>query len=548
METVPTRRGFARLLWRLADLVQVAETRRSFRAKAYRRAVWALDDIPSLEIEEAAILDTPGIGPGVASLIREYRDTGGLNQLIPLEAAYPREARRLRRLPRMTPRMLRDLKTGLGVETVGDLLDAIESDATATIHGVGPETTGLWRRILTLPPDRMAIPAYQAWALATDLAAHIHRHNRVEVEIAGGVRRVDEWVTRLDLVVVTDDREGAIEFLEESAVLTDVKAGSDDVVEVSTHADVPVAIHLSGPAEAGTALISATGPELHLVRLGALSPHPTESEAYRDVGAPWTPPAARLLPMGAAAETTRLEEIRGDLHLHTDASPDGRMAIETILNEAVGRGYEYVLITDHTLGLRFGGLGAAEIADQAHAIDQVRAGFPQLTVWHGAELNIGPDGSLDLDDAGLAMLDFAVAGVHSHFGLTRSEQTARVSTALSHPVVRVLAHPFGRRIGIRPCLDIDMDAVIASAIRHGVALEANGHRDRLDLPADWVATAAAAGALLAANSDAHRLGEMGNVANAVAILQRAGVTSDHVINTRDAAAMTQWISASPESA
>jgi DNA polymerase/3'-5' exonuclease PolX len=110
MGTDPIARGLATLLWRLADLVQVAETRRSFRAKAYRAAVWALDDLPTLEASDDIILATPGIGPGVKALIRQYSETGRLNQLIPLEQAYPLEAARLRRLPRMTPRILRDLK------------------------------------------------------------------------------------------------------------------------------------------------------------------------------------------------------------------------------------------------------------------------------------------------------------------------------------------------------------------------------------------------------------------------------------------------------
>jgi DNA polymerase (family 10) len=339
-----------------------------------------------------------------------------------------------------------------------------------------------------------------------------------------------------------------VDFLERSAVLDVVRARSDDVVEATTHANLPVVFHLAGSADAGRVLVAATGPEEHLAGLGDLSSRPTEADVYRDSGVPWTPPPARHLPLDLATGVVRTKDIRGDLHLHTDASPDGRMTIETILGEAVDRGYEYVLITDHTLGLRFGGLGAAEIADQARAIELLRDRFPELTLWHGAELNIGPDGSLDLDDATLDQLDFAVAGVHSHFGLTGAEQTARVSAALSHPVVRVLAHPFGRRIGIRPGLDIDMDAVIATAIRHDVALETNGHRDRLDLPADWVAAAAGAGALFAANSDAHRLAEMGNVANAVATLQRAGVTAEQVINARQAATMSHWISGRSSSA
>jgi DNA polymerase (family 10) len=166
-----------------------------------------------------------------------------------------------------------------------------------------------------------------------------------------------------------------------------------------------------------------------------------------------------------------------------------------------------------------------------------------LVLFHGAELNIERDGTLDIDE--LDILDFAVAGVHSHFGLGRGEQTERVVAALRNPAVRILAHPFGRRIGIRPPLDIDMARVVEEAMSHDVALESNGHRDRLDLSEEWVRKAADLGAVFAANSDAHRVPEMANIANAVATLQRAGVTPHRVVNTRSADSLREWLGTGP---
>ena len=217
------------------------------------------------------------------------------------------------------------------------------------------------------------------------------------------------------------------------------------------------------------------------------------------------------------------------------------MTIESILQIATERGHEYVLITDHTRGLRFGGLTETDLVIQSERIEALRPSFPDLVVFHGAELNIERDGTLDIADEALAHLDFAVAGVHSHFGLGEREQTARVITALGNPKVRILAHPFGRRIGIRPPLDIDMERVVEEAVSRRVALESNGHRDRLDLPAEWLRRAVGLGAVFAANSDAHRVPEMANIANAVATLQRAGVPPDRVVNTRTVELLRAWI-------
>jgi DNA polymerase (family 10) len=164
-----------------------------------------------------------------------------------------------------------------------------------------------------------------------------------------------------------------------------------------------------------------------------------------------------------------------------------------------------------------------------------------LALFHGAELNIDPSGELDLPDSILGGLDLAVAAVHSRFDLGRDEQTRRVIKALHHPVVKVLAHPTGHRIGVRPPLDLDLDAVFAVAAEEGVALELNGHRDRLDLSAELTERAVAAGCRLAANSDAHRLPELFNVENAVATAQRAGVRPDRVVNTLDLDPFLEWV-------
>jgi DNA polymerase (family 10) len=543
MGTDPIARGLATLLWRLADLVQVAETRRSFRAKAYRAAVWALDDLPTLEAPDDIILATPGIGPGVKALIRQYSETGRLNQLIPLEQAYPLEAARLRRLPRMTPRILRDLKVELGVETGTDLVGAAESGAALSVRGVGAQTLDLWVEVLSLSPDDTSAPAHRAWVMASELAAHVTRHTHAEVAIAGEVRRVEEWVGRLDLVIVTSDSPTVTRFLESTASLESVSASDDDEVVAKAHGGLPVTFHLTDSSSAGSILLAATGPASHARLFAASAPSASEEEVYSQADLPWIPPPARALSLDAAVKVVAVDDLRGDLHLHSEDSPDGRMTIETILATAVTRGYEYVLITDHTRGLRFGGLGEADLARQAALIDSLRPRFPELVLFHGAELNIERDGTLDIDE--LDILDFAVAGVHSHFGLGLGEQTERVVAALRNPAVRILAHPFGRRIGIRPPLDIDMARVVEEAMSHDVALESNGHRDRLDLSEEWVRKAADLGAVFAANSDAHRVPEMANIANAVATLQRAGVTPHRVVNTRSADSLREWLGTGP---
>ena len=375
------------------------------------------------------------------------------------------------------------------------------------------------------------------------LARHLRRHLGGEVEPAGAIRTMEEWVHPVELVAAVENPSGAAKFLETTAVARFLGYGERGEAILLAHEGVEVAAHLVPPEQAGSRQIQVTGPPAHAraILAGAGVADGSETDLYAAAGRAWVPPPARGLAPEVGAQVVRTGQLRGDLHIHSDRSPDGRMSLDEILLVAVDRGYEYVLITDHTIGLRFGGLDGAGLLDQAAEIEEARSHFPDLIVLHGAELNIGRDGALDIDDDALSTLDMAVAGLHSHFDLEPGEQTERIVRAVSHPLVKVLAHPTGRRIGNRPPIAVDVAALIAAAIEHDVAMEVNGHRDRLDLSARHIEQALEAGALLAANSDAHRTGEMGNVANSVATLQRAGAGPDSVVNCWPAPRFLSWV-------
>lgn len=546
-------------LWLLADLTQADADRRSFQARAYRRAVWALDELsPGLTEPHARLLEVPGIGPGVVALIDELRNTGSLRRLDALLKRYPREANRLRRLPRMTTSRLRLLKGELGIDTTDDLLEAIATGTVERIAGIGPGSATRWRAILEMRPTPAARPIHQAAPFAAAIAGHLETHVvGTRVDVAGSIRRYDEWIERIDLVVDGGRPGEAHAFLAASAIVTGTQGGTHEAINVDTHAGITVVAHAAAPGSAGACLVWATGPGQHLAAVmsearkngipaGPHAPFATEDDLYAAVGVRSVPApahAGRVQRAGGPRDTHLVVpgDLRGDLHLHTARSPDGRQSLEELVIAARRLGYEYVAVTDHAVGLRLGGLDADALAAQRAEVRRAREAHPGISVLHGAELNIGPDGTLDYDDATLAALDLGVAGVHSHFTLDRAAQTRRVVRAMEHPKVKVIAHLTGRRIGIRPPIDVDLEAVSAAAVRTGTALEVNGHLDRLDLSADGIRQAVERGVLLAANSDAHRLPEMGNAANAVGIMQRAGVPPEIVVNTWPVERFLDWV-------
>jgi DNA polymerase (family 10) len=225
-------------------------------------------------------------------------------------------------------------------------------------------------------------------------------------------------------------------------------------------------------------------------------------------------------------------DIRGDLHCHTIAS-DGRNTIEEMALAARERGYEYIAITDHSATHGFGNeVSPDELRrqiDRVHAVDERLEGIRVLT---GSEVNILPDGSLDYDDELLGSLDWVIASVHTSFAIGEAAMTKRMVTAMEHPLVDAIGHPTGRLIQRRQPYAVDVDELIAGALRTHTMLEINANPDRRDLNDVHARAAASAGVPVVIDSDAHGVERLANIRWGVATARRAWLGAADVANAR----------------
>lgn len=212
-----------------------------------------------------------------------------------------------------------------------------------------------------------------------------------------------------------------------------------------------------------------------------------------------------------------------------------------MVERAVARGLDYIAITEHGEDLAINGLSREEVARERKEIARLRKQHPSLTILHGAELNIGPEGGLDYDDDFLMAFDWCVASVHSHFDLPAEAQTHRVVTAMQHPAVDVIGHLTGRMIGRRPGIELDVAAVFDAAAATGTALEINCHLDRLDVPAELLLQARGRTDLTyLISTDSHHADEYANVRWGVANARRGWVEASSVANTWAADRFLEW--------
>ncbi len=225
--------------------------------------------------------------------------------------------------------------------------------------------------------------------------------------------------------------------------------------------------------------------------------------------------------------------LRGDLHCHTTAT-DGRHDLTEMVAAAQSRGYAYVAITDHSKDTRVaGGLSEERMKRHLDAIRRIDEASPGIRVLAGAEVDILKDGRLDYPDALLRDMDVVLCSVHFRHQLDGPGQTKRILRGMSNPCAHILGHPTGRRLGIRPPMDLDIPRLAEAAHEGGWCLEMNGSPERLDLDAQGAAIAKQNGVPIVLDSDAHATWEFANVDHAAREAEAAGLGPNDVLNCLD---------------
>ena len=352
-------------------------------------------------------------------------------------------------------------------------------------------------------------------------------------EIAGDPRRWADLSFDLAIVVATARPAEVLDAFDRLPQIVAVIERADRSAVGVTVEGVPVTLSLPDPTGFGTELVRKDRRSRIRRRARAAARGADEEGVYAELGIPWCPPELREAPF--AGEPPRLveqDDVRGDLHCHTTWS-DGRDSVLEMATAARSLGYEYLAICDHTPNVRVvPGLDADALRRQGEEIQDANNRLAPFRVLRGVEVDILRDGGLDLPDDVLAELDWVQLSLHAGQRDPGPKLTAKVIEAMQHPAVRCLSHPKGRILNHRPPNALDLEAVIATAIRHCVALEVNGLPDRLDLAGPDVRLAVEAGVPVVVSTDAHSVRGLGNMRLAVATARRGWASPTHVLNTR----------------
>jgi DNA polymerase (family 10) len=561
----------ARLFYEMSGLLE-ARGESVFRIRAYQRAAQTLEalaeDVAGVAAR-GALTSLPGIGRDLAARVEEYLARGRLAQLDTLRAELPAGFLALLEIRGLGPRTARALWEQRGVDSIDALEALCRSGQILGVAGLREKSRdNILKGIERWRAGHARTPLAAGRAIAAQLSEALRAHGGVErLEVAGSLRRMRDTVKDVDLLVTSTDPARVIGTFTTLPSVVEVMAQGPTKASVRHQDGLAIDLRVVEPAAFGAALQYFTGSKDHNVRVremasrrglriseygvfdeasGARVAGATEEEVYATVGLPWIPPELRentgeieAAREGRLPALVTAGDIRGDLHAHTDWS-DGHHPLDRLIAAAEARGYEYVIVSDHSRSLTIAnGLDVDRLRSQVAAIRALQPRFG-IRILAGTECDILADGTLDFPDAVLAELDVVLAAVHSRFKQPRAEMTARIVRALGNPWVNVLVHPTGRLIGSREPYDVDLDAVLAAARAHGKAVEINASPDRLDLSDIHARRAGSLGVPVAINTDTHYLRELDNLALGVAVARRAWLGPEQVLNTRPLDSLLAW--------
>jgi DNA polymerase (family 10) len=559
-------KAFARLLSETADLMEIA-SEDPFRIRSYRNAAAAIENYPEriedlLRDPNRSVTEIPGIGKGIAAVLKEILERGSFERRDQLLEKYPPTALEFLKIQGLGPKSIAAIWEHYRVSTIDELERLCREQKLRLLPRMGAKLEEkILRSIATYRQSAGRFLLSFADELADQLTSWLSLEEGVEkVTAAGSLRRGKETVGDLDLLVTGPRAAAALKRFVAYPGVTEVLAKGENkasarVGEQGIQVDVRAL-----PAESfGAALQYFTGSKDHnvalrtrAVRMGlklseyglfrASDEKPLaaaeEEQIYQALGLAWIPPELRENwgEIEAAAEN-RLPalldpaDIRGDLHMHTTAS-DGRATLEEMAAAAKELGYEYIAITDHSKALAMAnGLDEKRVLEFANRIRRLDHAALGLRVLSGIECDIRRDGSMDLAEEALAALDLVIGSVHSYMNLEPAEMTDRLLRALESPYLRVLAHPTGRLLLQREAFAFDFERVAAEAARRGVFFEINASPERLDLHPVLLRAARQQGVKFVISTDAHHPKHLRNMRYGVITARRGWLEKGDVVNT-----------------
>jgi len=544
----------------IADIMQIRGDELG-KIKMYRNLAitlsYSLPDEILPPFDQSKLPKIQGVGPSTIEKIAELVDTGKCSYFEELKASIPSGVLDLMSINGVGPSTASRLYHELGIDSLSALQKAIDEQKLRNIKGMGKKTEENIKQGLSalLRHRQIRLMGYVLPTVESIISEL--KNAGFTASIVGDLRRKTETVKDAQILVISSDWIKVRDTLKNIKLIDNIysdwneKGGSAKIV-----GDVELNVILTNPQNWGLSLILLTGSEAHITELNQLGFNPnietykgkSEEDIYTELKLQFIVPELRegtgeieLAKSGHLPDLIELDDIRGDLHVHSNWS-DGHESVEAMAEFAKKIGYEYICISDHSISSKIAnGLDVERILNKMIEVREINEKIGGIEILMGAEVDILRDGSLDYPDNILEKLDVVIASVHSGFNLSESEMTKRIIKAVENEFVHIIGHLTGRLLGKRDPYAVNVDAVIDAVAEKRKSFEINAYPDRLDLKDIHIRKAKDKGILLTINTDAHSISDLGFMKYGIYTARRGWLEPKDVLNTQPLPKLMDWL-------
>ena len=581
-----TNKDVAVKLREVYDMMQLAGENR-FRAIAFDRAAQTIEGLKTdinVHLQEGTLTDIKGIGKSIAEDITSFSETGTMPVLDALKERVPKGLVEWLNISGLGPKNIAKIHKELGISEISELKEACQSGAVAELPGLGKKSAEkIIKSIEYLEKFGERARLDQALEIANPIFNFVKELKGVQqCDIAGSLRRSRETIGDVDVLVAAnqEDAESIFDAFINHELVVEVLGRGDTKSSVRTESGRQVDLRIVKPEEYSAALMYFTGSKEHnivmrqrardrgmslneygLFKLNSEKetdfdqPVQTklESDIYEKLDLHFVPPEHRedrgefeYYTEHESMELVQESDIKGVVHAHSTWS-DGKYSIQQMAEAAIERGYEYLLITDHSKTAAYaGGLTVDQIKQQWDEIDELNESLSakgnNFIIFKGIESDILSDGSLDYPNEILEGFDCVIASVHNGLEMDADKMNARFEAVIKNPYTRIVGHPTGRLLLKREESKLDLNYLVELAAEHNTAIEINASPWRLDLDWRYGNKAKEAGLMTSINPDAHSTEGIDDIHYGVMIARKAKFEPSRVLNTFSAEKFKKWVS------
>ncbi len=529
------------LLAKLMDL----HGENQFKSRSYSSAYITLRKWPDelSEMNPEAISEIPGIGKALQDKIQELLQTGEMQVMNTYFDMTPEGVVNMLRIKGFGPKKVKTVWEDLGIESVGELLYAVNENRLVELKGFGAKTQATLKiQLEYFIESSNKVHFAVAEKIALELISFLKpTYPQNNIQLTGSIYRKDQVI---DTISVIADVESAV-IIEELSK----NDAYNKIDEKHYYHNIEVELIYSSSEEFCYNLVkSSCGSKFWEALKIESSPYESQEDVFEKNNLNYIIPEFRedsnlefLNQYTNAHAIVDVGDIRGCIHNHSTYS-DGINTIEEMVAASLDKGYEYFVLSDHSRSAFYtNGLQIERLYQQLEEIRTIDQQESDFRLFSGIESDILSTGELDYPDDVLAEIEIVIASVHSNLQMDEEKATKRLIKAIENPYTSILGHPTGRLLLSRKGYPIDHKKIIDACADNNVAIEINANPNRLDLDWTWIQYAMQKDVLLSINPDAHSIEGINDIYYGVCVARKGGLLRSMCLNAFDQEEFEEWV-------